>query len=92
MSEKDVWVKRRREEDVVEEGGEEEKGILGCAAVRCCHVWPCLHDKRYSTRKVSHWLKASELRHATNNAASRAGETPMFSSATNRLFRMQAGS
>lgn len=39
MSEKDVWVKRRREEDVFEEGEEEEKGILGC---RCSALLPCV--------------------------------------------------
>lgn len=71
--------------------------ILGC----CCSAFVVAmftHDKRYSYKEgvtLAGWTGKRELRHATSNAGSHAapagGETPMLTSATNRLFRMQYG-
>ena len=81
-----------------------EKGIhLAAAAVRCvvAYVRPCLHDPNSAQAVFAAgschigWLmeRASEscaMQPTTaGSRAAPAGETPMSTSVTNRLFRMQ---
>ena len=78
-----------------------EKDILGCWLQQGVVAMFTMDKQKqraallYCTRKVSHWLKeASELRHATNNAGSRAvaaGETPILTSAANWRFQTATG-